>query len=175
MKKLLFITPELPYPARSGGKVKSLKLLKSLAQRYQVTLACPLKGDDALHVEDFHAMSPCFDHLHEAVDVPRTPKNLAVSFRRGVPLNVHRTHGGELQGAIAKVARRFDIVFLDHYEVFPYLPRDFEGLTIYHAHNAYFRIWDRLMGTDKLETEYSFLRPPGDRMAAGTTGSGGPP
>ena len=43
MKKLLFITTELPYPAQSGGKVKSLKLLQALAQSYQVTLACPLK------------------------------------------------------------------------------------------------------------------------------------
>ena len=146
MKKLLFITTELPYPAQSGGKVKSLKLLQSLAKRYQVTLACPLKRDDVRHVEDFHAMSPCFDHLHEEVEVPRTPANLAISYRRGVPLNVHRTRGTDLQARIAKVASRFDIVFLDHYEVFPYLPRGFEGLTVYHAHNAYFKMWARYAG-----------------------------
>ena len=146
MKKLLFITTDRPYPAQSGGKVKSLKLLQSLAKRYQVTLACPLKRDDVRHVEDFHAMSPCFDHLHEEVEVPRTPANLAISYRRGVPLNVHRTRGTDLQARIAKVASRFDIVFLDHYEVFPYLPRGFEGLTVYHAHNAYFKMWARYAG-----------------------------
>ena len=36
MKKLLFITPELPYPMQSGGKVKSMKLLHALAERYEV-------------------------------------------------------------------------------------------------------------------------------------------
>ena len=54
MKKLLFITTELPYPAQSGGKVKSLKLLQALAQSYDVTLACPLNMEDAKYVEEFH-------------------------------------------------------------------------------------------------------------------------
>ena len=143
MKKLLFITPELPYPAQSGGKVKSLKLLQALAERYDVTLACPLKMDDAKYVEEFHAISPCRAHLHEAVHVPRTPVNLVMSHIRGVPLNVYRTHSHQLQADIASVAPQHDIVFLDHYEVYTYLPREYQGLTVYHAHNAYFKMWER--------------------------------
>ncbi|MEH6517211.1 MAG: glycosyltransferase [Halioglobus sp.] len=143
MKKLLFITPELPYPAQSGGKVKSLKLLQALAERYQVTLACPLKLEDAGYVQEFHAISPCRNHLHEAVNVPRSPGNLVKSYFRGVPLNVHRTHSQQLQTAIASVAGEYDVVFLDHYEVFSYLPEDYAGLTVYHAHNAYFKMWQR--------------------------------
>jgi glycosyltransferase involved in cell wall biosynthesis len=143
MKKLLFITPELPYPAQSGGKVKSMKLLQALAERYDVTLACPLKMDDAKHVEEFHAISPCRNHLHEAVNIPRTPANLARSYMRGIPLNVHRSHSHQLQADIASVVDQYDIVFLDHYEVYSYLPRGFEGLCVYHAHNAYFKMWER--------------------------------
>jgi len=143
MKKLLFITPELPYPAQSGGKVKSLQLLQALAERYDVTLACPLKMEDAKHVEEFHAISPCREHLHEAVNIPRTPANLARSYIRGVPLNVHRTHGRQLQADIASVVDQYDLVFLDHYEVYSYLPPGFQGLSVYHAHNAYFKIWER--------------------------------
>ena len=143
MKKLLFITPELPYPAQSGGKVKSLKLLQALAERYDVTLACPLKMDDAKYVEEFHAISPCREHLHEAVHIPRTPVNLVMSHMRGVPLNVYRTHSDKLQADIAMVADQYDVVFLDHYEVYSYLPRQFQGLTVYHAHNAYFKMWER--------------------------------
>jgi glycosyltransferase involved in cell wall biosynthesis len=143
MKKLLFITPELPYPAQSGGKVKSLKLLRALAERYQVTLACPLKLDDASYVEEFHAISPCRNHLHDAVNIPRSPGNLATSYLRGIPLNVHRTLSQRLQADIASVVDEQDVVFLDHFEVFPYLPQEFEGLTVYHAHNAYFKMWQR--------------------------------
>lgn len=39
----------------------------------------------------------------------------------------------------------------------------------------YFRFWDRIMGTDKLETEYVFLRAPIDAMAANSGGSSGTP
>ena len=143
MRKLLFVTPELPYPGQSGGKVKSLKLLQALAERYQVTLACPLKLDDASYVEEFHSISPCCEHLHEAVNIPRSPASLISSYLRRVPLNVHRTHGQRLRNDIASVAGEYDVIFLDHYEVFPYLPREFEGLTVYHAHNAYFKMWQR--------------------------------
>lgn len=143
MKKLLFITPELPYPAQSGGKVKSLKLLQALAERYEVTLACPLKGDDVLHRQDFRVLSPCRNHLHQSLEVARSPANLAISYLRGIPLNVHRTHHGGLRADVAAIADDYDIVLLDHYEVYPYLPRCYRGLTIYHAHNAYFKMWER--------------------------------
>ncbi len=36
----------------------------------------------------------------------------------------------------------------------------------------YFRFWDRVMGTDKLESEYDFLRVPADGMAAESGRSG---
>jgi len=143
MKKLLFITPELPYPAQSGGKVKSLKLLHALAEKYQVTLACPLKMEDALYADEFHAISPCTHHLHQEVSIARTPGNLILSYLGGIPLNVHRTYNEHLHNNIAALASEQDVIFLDHYEVYPYLPTDYKGLTVYHAHNAYFKMWER--------------------------------
>ncbi|MFT4519244.1 MAG: glycosyltransferase involved in cell wall biosynthesis [Halioglobus sp.] len=143
MKKLLFVTPELPYPAQSGGKVKSLKLLASLTERFDVTLACPLKMEDPFFVEDFHKVSGCSEHMHEEIHVPRSPRNLVLSYLRGIPLNVHRTLNTQLKNRIATVADQYDIIFLDHYEVYPYVPQGYDGLTIYHAHNAYFKMWQR--------------------------------
>jgi glycosyltransferase involved in cell wall biosynthesis len=117
--------------------------LHALAEKYQVTLACPLKMEDAQYVEEFYAISPCAHHLHQEVSIPRTPGNLILSYLRGIPLNVHRTYNEQLQNNIAALASEQDIVFLDHYEVYPYLPTDYTGLRIYHAHNAYFKIWER--------------------------------
>ena len=143
MKKLLFITPELPFPPQSGGKVKSLKLVQALSERYEVTLACPLKLDDALHVNEFASASPCTHHVHEPVNVPRTATNLVLSYLEGRPLNVRRSFDDRLAGRIAAIADDHDIIVLDHYEVFPYLPDDFPGLVVYHSHNAYFKMWQR--------------------------------
>jgi glycosyltransferase involved in cell wall biosynthesis len=143
VKKLLFITPELPFPAQSGGKVKSLRLLQALAECYDVTLACPLKCEDANHVEAFHAISPCKGHLHQELDIPRTLANLFKSYLKRIPLNVYRSHSPQLNAEVAKIASEYDIIFLDHYEACSYIPSDYRGLSVYHAHNAYFKIWQR--------------------------------
>jgi glycosyltransferase involved in cell wall biosynthesis len=143
MDKLLFLTPELPFPPQSGGKVKSLKLINALAERYEVTLACPLKGEDASHLESFHRVSPCVKHLHAPLDVPRSARSLLTSYTSGWPLNVQRTFHPMLAAQIESIAGQFDVVMMDHYEVFPYVPRSFEGLRVYHAHNAYYKIWSR--------------------------------
>ena len=146
MKKLLFITPELPYPPQSGGKVKSLKLLESLAERYRITVASPLKQEDATHLRAFEECSPCDRHLHAPVNIGRNVGNLVASYLCGQPLNVRRTLDSSLQQRIAAVAHDQDVIVLDHYEVFPYLPPDYRGLVVYHAHNAYFKIWERYAG-----------------------------
>ena len=143
MKKLLFISPELPFPPQSGGKVKTMKLIQTLAERYRITFASPLKSEDTRHLSAFEDISPCDGHLHAPVDVPRNALNLLASYRQGWPLNVRRTLDRGLQQRVAAIARDHDIIVLDHYEVFPYLPRDYDGLVIYHAHNAYFKMWER--------------------------------
>jgi exopolysaccharide biosynthesis WecB/TagA/CpsF family protein len=143
VKKLLFVTRELPFPAHSVGKTKTLKLLYSLAERYEITLACPLKRDDASNVDGFHAVSPCDQHLYESVDIPRSPYSLAVSYLRGMPLSVHRTTNLALKRRIEALASRYDVIVLDHYEVYAYLPASYDGLCVYHAHDAYVRMWQR--------------------------------
>ncbi|WOJ97791.1 glycosyltransferase family 4 protein [Congregibacter brevis] len=143
MKKLLFLTPELPYPPQSGGKVKSLKLLEALAERYEVTLVSPLKLDDADHRPAFEEKSPCVQHIHRRVNVPRSAKSLVGSYLRRKPLNVHRSYDGALAQQVRRLAPSHDVIFLDHYEVSAYLPDNYQGLVVYHAHNAYHQIWDR--------------------------------
>lgn len=143
MKKLLFITPELPYPPQSGGKVKSLKLLDALTERYEVTLVSPLKAEDTLYRRDFVARSPCTQHVHRRVNVSRSAGALAASYLKGIPLNVHRSYDAALATQVRRLAQSHDVIFLDHYEVAAYLPRDYRGTVVYHAHNAYHQLWDR--------------------------------
>ncbi|QFU77171.1 glycosyltransferase [Halioglobus maricola] len=142
-KSLLFITPELPYPLQSGGKVKTFRLLASLAERYEITLVCPLKLEDSKHLEAFHAVSPCSKHLHEAVNVPRSAKNLLLSYLRRWPLNVQRSFSAALQQRVAEIVESYDLAVLDHYEIYPYIPANTSVPVVYHAHNAYYRLWQR--------------------------------
>jgi len=50
-KSLLFLTTDLPYPANSGGRIKTYRFLEFLAKDYDVRLICVRGGkrkDDVL-------------------------------------------------------------------------------------------------------------------------------
>lgn len=143
MPRLLFLTPELPYPPHSGGKLKSLKLLDALAARHEVTLASPLKLDDAQHRAAFEARSPCVRHLHRAVSVPRSAGSLLRSYLAGRPLNVERSFDAGLAAQLREQFAEQDLIFVDHYEVASYLPPRLDATVVYHAHNAYHMLWKR--------------------------------
>ena len=143
MKNMLFLTPELPYPPQSGGKLKSLRLLDAMAERYKVTLASPLKVDDAKHITAFGKRSPCVAHLHRRVNIPRSAANLVKSYLGGVPLNVYRTYDPVMAAEVRRLAIDKDVILVDHYEVAAYVPSNFKGTVIYHAHNAYHQMWER--------------------------------
>ncbi|MDB9917854.1 glycosyltransferase family 4 protein [Pseudomonadales bacterium] len=163
MKTLLFLTPELPYPAQSGGKLKSLKLLEHLASRFDVTLCCPLKLDDAKHLKAFQREMPHVECITDPVKVRRSAINLLRSYATSVPLNVLRTHSPLLEDAVAQMADEFDVIMLDHYEVAQYVPESYVGKVIYHGHNAYFQLWERYSKTSnnpfyKIATKLEALR-----------------
>ena len=91
---LLFITPELPYPPQSGGKVKSLKLLESLCERYTVDLASPLKLDDTEHTAELQAATTCRNYLHAELDVVADWRHDVAQLTHGVE-DFHKGSGIE--------------------------------------------------------------------------------
>ncbi|KXX66450.1 glycosyltransferase family 4 protein [Marichromatium gracile] len=143
MPSILFLTPELPYPPHSGGRIKSWKLVEHLGAHADLGLACALKGDDEVHVADFRRQARLAELVSEPVKVPRTARTLIASYLRRIPLNVLRTRSERLARAISAMAPRYDLIFCDHYEVFQYVPRDYAGPVVLHEHNAYFLMWKR--------------------------------
>lgn len=144
MKKqtLLMISIELPYPANSGGRVKSWNMLKYLSKHFSVSLACPLKYGKE-HLSDFSQAIELEEFIYEVVEEPRSPKNLVKSYLQAVPLNVLRSGSKTLKKRIASIANDYEIILIDHYEAAQYIPDDFSGHVIFHAHNATYLMWDR--------------------------------
>ena len=142
MKKLLMVTIELPFPATSGGRIKSWNMLKALTQHYKVSLAAPIKyGYDEF--DQFKSAVELKKFYCETVERERSAKNLIKSYMAGIPLNVYRSRSHALLDQIAADADQFDIIFLDHYESFQYLPANFKGKVILHTHNATYLMWER--------------------------------
>lgn len=145
-QRLLMITIELPYPANSGGRMKSWNMLKALSQSYEVGLVSPLKyGSDLLTT--FNEEISLTEFHYQAVEIPRNALNLAKSYVKAAPLNVYRSHSTELKKKVAKIASDYDIILLDHYESFQYLPENYLGQVILHTHNATYLMWERYANT----------------------------
>lgn len=152
-QRLLFITSELPYPLQSGGKVKTWNMLCAFAKKWQITLVCPLKENDADYVKEFSAKAPITELITDPVRVPRSALNLLKSYAQAKPLNLVRTYSKQLSDHVADVAHKHDLILVDHYEVFQFLPAAILSGSksrppiVYHAHNAYHQIWQRYSET----------------------------
>lgn len=142
-KKLLFISSQLPYPPLSGGVIKSFKLLQYFAGQYHTTLACPLKFDDAEHLEALQQKLPEVRILAEPTQIERNGPNWLKSIIRGKTMNEWRSFNPVLSKWIHDVLDSADFILIDHYEVFQYLPKTLSAKLVLHTHNAESQIWHR--------------------------------
>ena len=147
MNKLLFITIELPYPPNSGGRMKSWNMLKFFTNHFDVSLVSPLKYGTS-ELENFCSNVDLDVYYRDVVEVPRTGLNLAKSYLKAVPLNVFRSYSESLKEQVKQIANQFEVIVLDHYESFQYLPSDYKGKVILHTHNATFLMWERYANGD---------------------------
>ncbi len=68
-KAILFISTELPYPPQSGGTIKSFKYIKDLEGRYDLSVACLLKGTDRENEKAFEAATNLKSYFGTAVNI----------------------------------------------------------------------------------------------------------
>lgn len=120
MAKILAILPYVPWPADSGGALRTLRLLEALDARHDVTvLAADLRGADP---------EPLARRIRARVHVFRPGLRDVLSDVAGVatgqPFRYGRYGGGGMRGALASVlaAGRFDLVHLDHLHTCPLIP-----------------------------------------------------
>jgi len=139
--KVLFLTPQLPFPPKSGGVVKSFELVKFLSKEFTLSIGTLLKGDDTYHVRKFITTIRVDKFYSEEISVDRTLSNFFKSLFYKIPLSIYRNRSEKFIRLINEEAFRFDVIFVDHYLMFQYIPNKFSGRIILHEHNAEFTIW----------------------------------
>ena len=148
-KKILFLTPTLPFPPHSGGVIKSNKLVEFLSNNYDLSVACLLKNDDSKHVKEFQQKYKLHDFISLELNIERNAKNLILSNLQGIPLNLYRNKSTIFKQLIDKVANDYDVIFCDHYVMFQYIPKNYKGKIILHQHNCEYLIWKRYADIEK--------------------------
>jgi glycosyltransferase involved in cell wall biosynthesis len=129
---ILFITPTLPGLAESGGLQVTAERLEGLLRAGADVHALCLDGSRGAPGLDA-------DHVHDAGTraLPRTPRVLLASYAAGLPLSVHRNAAPVLMALADRLsARRWDLVYCDHWLVQPAALRIPARRTVLHLHNA---------------------------------------
>lgn len=141
--KILLLTPQLPYPAISGGLIKSGQLIDYLNRHHDLEIACLLKGDDEQRLSEFKvSISPVRVHT-EVLNIARTGVNFLRSLWHRIPLTIYRNRSARFARLVADLVKDKDVIFIDHYLMFQYVPKDFKGKVVVHQHNAEFLMWWR--------------------------------
>ena len=104
--KVLFLTPQLPYPANSGGRIKSFKMIEYLGQNYDLDLGYLVKKDQVSIVSEFMGKVKISKSFSRIVDRPRSFKNFCMSLLKNIPLSVYRNYDSEFKTKISKTNSR---------------------------------------------------------------------
>lgn len=141
--RVLFLTTQLPYPPHSGGLVKSFRLVEFLASKCALTIVCALKGRDADSISELQKKLESALVLGVPVDKERSASQLIQSYKNGKTLNEWRNYSNELETLVQRNLSKTDIVVVDHYEMFQYIPAGCTIPVVLHTHNAEHLIWSR--------------------------------
>jgi glycosyltransferase involved in cell wall biosynthesis len=164
--KILFLTPQLPFPPESGGTIKSFYLISYLAKKYKLTVATLIKSGNSSHVREFEQNILLDDFLATSIDIPRTGVNFLISIWKNKPLNVYRNYSDVFSKKLLKIIDKYDIVLVDHDVMFQYLPATYQGKIILHQHNAEYLIWERYAEIEQNKIKKMLLNFEAQRLKA---------
>ena len=162
--RILFLTPELPHPAASGGTIKSAAVLRYLKGRHTVDLMCLRRGELSPEQAAWTA------EMGEVVTVgfhrERSAATLLRSYATRVPLSIERNRSATLARLVTdRLARgRYDAVYVDGWLMAQYLPDGFRGLRVLHEHNAEHVMWQRQAGFETNLVRREIVRKEAERV-----------
>ncbi len=174
MKQILMLTQVLPYPPDSGPKVKTLNVIKYLAQKHAITLVSFVRGDQSADVEALK------QYCREVHTVPmergklQDLRALISSLLSGVPWLIARDRRQEMVQLVQRLARQtqFDVVDADQLNMAQYAELVPNARKVFDAHNALWLLYKRLaeklgLGLEKIlyERDWRLLRDYEGRIA----------
>lgn len=142
--KILFLTPQLPYPAISGGLIKTFKMIEFLSLHHELEVGFFIKDPNSL--KDLKHLQDRFPHVsffYEFLNRPRTAMNFFKSLLFQRPLSVYRNSSSSFQRICLEKSEKCDVIFIDHFLMYQYVPDRSLKKIILHEHNAEYLMWER--------------------------------
>ena len=138
---LLFITTELPWPADSGGKIKTFRFIQYLTAHFDVQLICAQGGEKVAEIQALRKAVP----LKSVQAFQNYKKRSAWNWLTGLmsfpTFNAFRVFSKPLESMLRWGVEKTDVVIVDHLEMMEMIPENLVPKVIYHSHNAEFKLW----------------------------------
>jgi len=141
-KSLLFLTTELPWPADSGGKIKSFRLIKFLAEHYEVRVLCAYGEERPKDLAELRERSGVASVQAFNNHKPRTAFNFFMALISFPTFNAFRVYSKSIESMMKWGIESSDVVIIDHLEMMEMIPAKMVPKVIYHSHNAEFKLWE---------------------------------
>ncbi|MEZ4720573.1 MAG: glycosyltransferase family 4 protein [Flavobacteriales bacterium] len=138
---LLFITTEVPWPADSGGRIKTFRLVQFLAQHFEVRLLCAHGMRDKQSLTELRDASGIASAQSFDTFKPRTALNWFKGLMSFPTFNSFRVYSKQMESMMRWGVEQSDIVIVDHLEMMEMIPEKLVPKVIYHSHNAEFKLW----------------------------------
>lgn len=160
--KILFLQKRLLFPADSGGKIRTLNIVRHLAQWHEVTYLCNTQPGDCVHEETMRELGVRL----ETVPWKETPREsarfygqLARNLLSRYPFNVAKDYDPRLRGRAAELLSQenYDLLICD----FVQMARNAAGLaapaSLLFQHNVEAQIFERQAATDSSRLRRQFM------------------
>ena len=149
MKKVFFLAHQLQYPPVNGGAIKRWKMVDHLSKNYALAVFVFYPDNWSRHRDTFLSKINTTDFYGETLRRPRTIRNLLRSYLKNIPLSLYRNHSQTFKRQVERIASRYDIILLDSLIMSQYVPKNFTGRIILHAHNAEYILWEKLFRLER--------------------------
>lgn len=148
---ILFLAPRMPMPADTGGKIRTLNILKQLALEFKVHMVCfSFEVNDSDYIPEFEKLG---------VTVTLVPMTETWFFQKiywflfhGLPISMVKYHTRSMQKAILTLikTRTIGAVHVDHLHMAHYL-KCFNGVPcMLDEHNVEYKILQRCAQVERL-------------------------
>ncbi len=155
MKKILFLTPQLPFPPHQGTALRNFGLISGLAARgHRLWLLSFMESGQPL--PSTTPLAVLCEHVATVAVPLRTRGDRFRDLLRGHADMARRLWSPAFQGILKDTLAhtRFDIIHIEGIEMAPYLPLikalAADAVIIYDAHNAEYALQRRIARTDWL-------------------------
>ena len=143
MMNILFLAPRLPLPADTGGKIRTLNILKQIAKFAQVHLVCfSFEAEDKQYARelDNKGISTTLVPLEE----PRVIQKVFDVLLNPTPYSIGKYYSPEMLKVLIETMalHKFDAVHVDHLHMAHYT--SFNGIPmLLDEHNVEYKILER--------------------------------